>query len=191
MNYLISKFIDDELDLDEKVGFVDRVHADRSFKDESIDLLKMEKIIRADVVDRLPPIKMALKPKRFAGGMRSMGLWLAGAAAAALIAFFFFYPPGGDVTPAGDSTATHRFVIYRPDVKNAEIAGTFSDWQRIPMNRIGASGYWETTISIPYGEHRFTYILDGNIRFADPTVAAREQDDFGGQNSIISVESRT
>ncbi len=33
MNYLISKFIDNELDLDEKIGFVDRVHEDRLFKD--------------------------------------------------------------------------------------------------------------------------------------------------------------
>ena len=36
MNYLISKFIDNELDLDDKIEFVDRVHEDRVFKDESI-----------------------------------------------------------------------------------------------------------------------------------------------------------
>ncbi len=185
MNYLISKFIDNELDLDEKIGFVDRVHEDSSFKDESIELLGMEKIIRADVVDRLPPVKVAIKQKRFFSGLQAIGFGVAAVAAAAFIAFFILYNPGGDLT------AKHRFVIYRPDVKNAEIAGTFTDWQRIPMNRIGSSGYWETTVNLPHGEHRFTYILDGKIRFADPTVAARERDDFGGQNSIISVESKT
>lgn len=184
MNYLISKFIDDELDLDEKIGFVDRVHADRAFKDESIELLGIEKIIRADVVDRIPPFKVKIQKKRFSFGLRPLGL-LVSAAAAALILFLILSHPQPNLT------TTHRFVIYRPDVTTAEIAGTFTGWQRIPMDRIGASGYWETTIKLPYGEHRFTYILDGEIKFADPTVATRELDDFGGKNSIISVDSKT
>jgi hypothetical protein len=184
MNHLISMFIDDELDLDEKIGFVERVHGDRDFKNESIELLNMEKIIRADVVDRIPAPEMKIRTKRFPAILRWMGLWVP-AAAAVLIAFFVFYHPRE--LPA----TSHRFVIYRPDVTTAEIAGTFTDWQRIPLNPIGTSGYWEINISLPGGEHRFTYILDGEKRFADPTVAARELDDFGGQNSIISVASKT
>ena len=184
MNYLISKFIDNELDLNEKVEFVDRVHEDRIFKDESIELLGMEKIIRADVVDHIPPLKVKIKKKRFFFGLRPLGL-LVSAAAAALVLFFILSHP--QQNPA----TSHRFVIYRPDVIKAEIAGTFTDWRRIPMNRIGSSGYWDITVNLPFGEHRFTYILDGEKRFADPTVPARELDDFGGRNSIISVESKT
>ncbi|MCK5206068.1 MAG: hypothetical protein KAR15_19440, partial [Desulfobacterales bacterium] len=70
MNYLISKFIDNELVLDEKIRFVDRVHEDRIFKDESVELLEMEKLIRADVVDRIPPLKVKIKKKRFSFGLR-------------------------------------------------------------------------------------------------------------------------
>jgi len=184
MNYLISKFIDDELGLDEKIGFVDRVHADKFFKEESTELLEMEKIIRADVVDRVPPFKVKIKKKRISFGLRPLSL-LVSAAAAALILFFVLSHP--QPVPA----TSHRFVIYRPDVTRAEIAGTFTDWQRIPMNRLGSSGYWDITVSLPFGEHRFTYILDGKKRFTDPTVPARELDDFGGRNSIISVESKT
>ncbi|MGD8882927.1 MAG: glycogen-binding domain-containing protein [Desulfobacterales bacterium] len=184
MNCLISKFIDNELDLDDKIEFVDRVHEDRIFKDESIALLGMEKIIRADVVDRIPSLKVKIKNKRFSFGLRPMGL-LVSAAAAALILFFILSHP--QQNPA----TLHRFVIYRPDVTKAEIAGTFTGWQRIPMNRIGSSGYWDITVNLPSGEHRFTYILDGKKRFADPTVPTRELDDFGGRNSIISVESKT
>jgi hypothetical protein len=184
MNYLISKFIDNELDIDDKIKLVDRVYEDRVFKDESIELLGIEKIIRADVVDRIPPLKVKIKKKRISFGLHSFSL-LVSAVAAALITFFILSQP------MQNPATSHRFVIYRPDVTNAEIAGTFTGWQRIPMQRIGSSGYWETTINLPYGEHRFTYILDGEIRFADPTVAARELDDFGGQNSIISVELKT
>ncbi|UCD87106.1 MAG: glycogen-binding domain-containing protein, partial [Desulfobacterales bacterium] len=58
----------------------------------------------------------------------------------------------------------------------------------IPMNRAGSSGYWEVTLDVAQGEHRFTYILDGHQRFADPTILIREQDDFGGENSILLVD---
>ena len=184
MNTLISLFIDNELDLDEKIDFVERIHEDRDFKNESVELLNMEKIIRADVVNRIPALKMKMKKKRIPSVFRWMGLWVP-AAAAILIAFFVLYHPRQ--LPA----TSHRFVIYRPDVTTAEIAGTFTGWRRIPLNRIGTSGYWDITIRLPGGEHRFTYILDGEKRIADPTVAARELDDFGGQNSIISVESKT
>jgi hypothetical protein len=184
MNTLISMFIDNELDLDEKIDFVERIHADRDFKNESIEFLNMEKIIRADVVDRIPAFKMKMKKKRIPSVFRWMGLWVP-AATAVLIAFFVLYHP------EQVRNASHRFVIYRPDVTKAEIAGTFTGWRRIPLNQVGNSGYWDITISLPGGEHRFTYILDGEKRIADPTVAARELDDFGGQNSIISVESKT
>ena len=184
MNTLISMFIDNELDLDEKIQFVERIHKDRDFKNESVEILNMEKIIRADVVDRIPALKIKTKKKRLPSVFRWMGLWIP-AAAAVLIAFFVLYHP------RQLPTTSHRFVIYRPDVTSAEIAGTFTDWQRIPLKQIGASGYWDITINLPAGEHRFTYILDGEKGFADPTVTARELDDFGGQNSILSVESKT
>jgi hypothetical protein len=185
MNYLISKFIDNELDLDDKIEFVGRVHEDSMFKDESIELLGTEKMIRADVVDHIPTFKIKTKKKRFSLGLRPLGLLVSAAAAAAIIIFFILSHP------VQNTATTHRFVIYRPDVTRAEIAGTFTDWQRVPMNRIGSSGYWDITMKLPFGEHRFSYILDGQKIFADPTVAAREFDDFGGRNSIISLESKT
>ena len=37
-DYLISMFIDDELNLDNKIEFVETVHEDRKFKDETVDL---------------------------------------------------------------------------------------------------------------------------------------------------------
>jgi hypothetical protein len=145
----------------------------------------MEKIIRADVVDHIPSFKIKIKKKRFSFGLRSLGVLVSAAAAATIIVFFILS------RPAQDPTTSHRFVIYRPDVTRAELTGTFTEWRRIPMNRIGSSGYWDITVNLPAGEHRFTYILDGKIRFTDPTVQARELDDFGGRNSIISVESKT
>jgi 1,4-alpha-glucan branching enzyme len=79
------------------------------------------------------------------------------------------------------------FIIYRPDISKAEISGSFTGWQPRTMNRIGDSGYWEVELALPGGEHRFSYILEGRRHIADPTVLIREKDDFGGENSILSV----
>ncbi|KPJ79065.1 MAG: hypothetical protein AMJ54_00645 [Deltaproteobacteria bacterium SG8_13] len=83
-----------------------------------------------------------------------------------------------------------RFVLYRPDASLVEIAGSFSEWERIPLGRIGKSGYWEITLALPIGEHRFSYIIEGRERIPDPTVLLKEGDDFGGSNSVLRVEAR-
>ncbi len=42
---LISLFIDDEMDLDEKVEFVETVHSSQVFTQETVDLLEQEKLL--------------------------------------------------------------------------------------------------------------------------------------------------
>ena len=54
---LISLFIDDELDLDDKLSFVETVHAEAVFKNEAIELLNQEKMLRADGVERVPEVR--------------------------------------------------------------------------------------------------------------------------------------
>ena len=184
MEYLISMFIDDEMDLDDKRSFVEKIRSNRSFSDETLELLEQEKIIRSDAVYQIPQlqIKAGRDWKKLLNSLvRPFGYAVTGmAVAAALMVFFMPVQKGVHVT--------NRFVIFRPDVNQAEIAGTFTDWNRLPMKRIGSTGYWEIKLPLPSGEHRFTYILEGNNRFADPTILNREKDDFGGENSIIHVE---
>lgn len=84
----------------------------------------------------------------------------------------------------------NRFLIYRPDVSQVEIVGSFTDWKRIPLKKISNSGYWEGMFKLSKGEHRYTYILEGDKHYTDPTVLTVEKDDFGGMNSIIQVVDR-
>jgi len=183
-DYLISMFIDDELDLDNKIEFVEIVHEDRNFKDETVGFLRQEKIIRSEVVDELPSVKVQLKEKTGFSLWRPIAIFASGLAAA-LILFFFSQPPKEHLSTA------HRFVIYQPGVEQVEITGSFTDWRTLPMNRAGTSDYWEITIDVPVGEHRFSYILGGDQRLADPTILIREKDDFGGENSILEVNLQT
>ncbi len=53
-DFLISSHIDDELDLDEKIEFVETVHEQPAFRDEAVDLLHQEKLVRGTVFDRVP-----------------------------------------------------------------------------------------------------------------------------------------
>ena len=184
-DYLISSYIDDELDLDEKIDFVETVHAQAPFKEEAVDLLHQEKLVRRQVVDRVPPVTLREKRRLAVSFWRPAGIFAAGLAAALLVMFF--------VTPQQEQAllTTHRFVLFQPDVSGVEITGSFLDWQAVAMEKSGTSGYWEVVLEVPAGEHRLCYILEGRRRIPDPTIPIREKDDFGGENSILAVNLKT
>ena len=184
---LISMFIDNELDLDDKLKFVGRVHEDGVFKNETIDLLHLEKLIRSNAVASFPEVDIRKARKihfpRLRDLLRPVGL-VGSAVAVTLVVVFLLVSPPRDT----GTNISHRFVIYRPDVTQVELTGSFNEWQRIAMEEVGNSGYWEMTLDLPPGEHRFSYILEGGKKLTDPTVRIREKDDFGGENSVLVVE---
>ena len=184
MTSLISMFIDDEMDLDEKIEFVETVRAEDFFAQETLDFLDQEKVLRGRIMNVSPrlEVKLSYNLKRFFKPWR-----LGAAAVAALLVFLFVFMPRSQPTL---HPLSNRFIIYRPDVKQVEITGTFTQWARVPMNKIGGTGYWELSLGVNAGEHRYTYILDGRHSYADPTRPSRETDDFGGQNSVFFVEQK-
>ena len=186
MNDTISGFIDDELSHSEKIRLVSRIRDDSDFTAETLQLLEQEKLLQSKMYDRPPVFHQ-----------QPAGLWkhsaarffrphsLISAAAAALITVMLFWPFERPMPVS----LPQRFVLYRPDASLVEIAGSFNQWERIPLGRIGKSGYWEIMISLPIGEHRFSYIIEGRERIPDPTVPLKEKDDFGGSNSVLRVEA--
>jgi hypothetical protein len=184
-DYLISSYIDDELNLDEKIEFVETVHEKVSFKEQTVDLLHQEKLIRGEVADRVPAVIFRVKPIFSIPLWRPAGIFAAGLAAALLVMFL--------VTPRQEQTMliSHRFVLYQPDVSRVEITGSFLGWEAVPMKKSGTSGYWEAVLEMPAGEHRLCYIIEGRRRIPDPTIPIREKDDFGGENSILAVNMKT
>lgn len=188
MNETISLFIDDEMNIEDKIGFVERVRNNSTFADETLDLLRFEKLLRSDVVKTIPPL-LSVRPNIMTRVarifMQPLG-WVSTGLAAALIALVITIVTLPGPTPI----PKNRFVIYLPDVAQVEIAGSFTNWKRIPMQRAGNSGYWEVQLALQAGEHQFTYIVNGQQRLTDPTVRTRELDDFGGYNSILFVDDK-
>ena len=187
MYYLSSLYIDNELNLDEKVLFVDRIHSQPLFYEDTRALLLQEKLLRLPMETTLLPTRPPLAP-RAAQWLRILFKPLiytaAGFAAASLLLFNLMTDIGAP------KELVNRFVIYEPAAHQVELTGSFTDWQRTALQPVGDSGYWELTLPVPTGEHRYAYILDGNQQMADPTLPGREKDDFGGENSILTVEAK-
>ncbi|MCK4503282.1 MAG: hypothetical protein KAU22_09610 [Desulfuromonadales bacterium] len=185
-DYFISMFIDDELDLDEKIEFVEAVHKDKEFKNQSVELLEQEKLLQVDVGISMAAMALPIKPRAKQNIFRVWWPPVAGFATACILLIGFFMQ---GTVPVENSKELRRFVIYQPDIDQARIVGNFTGWSPVAMEQIGDSGYWSVSIGLPEGEHRYSYLLEDGQQIADPTVLARERDDFGGENSIIKVSS--
>jgi hypothetical protein len=189
MDYLGSMYIDNELDLGEKVQFIEKIHSEKEFFQETLDLLVQEKLLRTMPEKLLIPAETRIH--------HDLKNWLAkffrpvvyGGAGFALATLLLLLLTRSTVSP-DQISALNRFVIYEPTASKVELTGTFNGWQRVAMQQIGNSGYWELNLQLPSGEYRFAYILDGAKRMTDPTQPAREKDDFGGENSILKVAKR-
>jgi len=184
---LIRQFIDNELELDEKVDFIKEVRDTDGFADEAIEFLNQEKMMESLFSEPAPEIS-AVKPKAkiFKLSFANSASLAALAASFILVIKVFILSPDVSV----DSKQIHRFVLHMPDAQNVSIAGTFSDWQNIKMQKAGKSGYWQIQLPLDTGEHQYSFIVDGKMQMADPTVPAKQADDFGGENSILKVGDR-
>ena len=182
---LISQFIDDELALDEKIVFVEAIHGDDDFAVETLALLRQEQLL--ETLPKTMPKQLDAPPRQRRPWMRfthSPRVLATAATLAMAVGLTIFFAPR-QAPPL--RPAPYRFVVFLPQAEEAKIVGTFTDWQPLAMERAGNSGYWTITLPLPPGDHRYSYLLKEGQRLPDPTVAAREEDDFGGENSLLTV----
>lgn len=193
MDHLISMYIDNELSLEEKIHFIEHVSTNKTYKGQSISLLEQEKLLR-------PALKHQAPETVFIPGLRRHTFRSISLAIAACLLLVFSFLAGTQITPDNQSsqnlslvaekeTMQHRFVIFDQKSESIEITGSFTNWQKLPLTPSGNGGYWEITLQLPAGEHRYSFISDGTNPLPDPTVAIQEADDFGTINSILNIES--
>jgi hypothetical protein len=186
-DFIISLFLDNELSLDEKIEFVQRCHGEAAFREDALVLLEQEKLLRAEPPGVPASIAMPPREPRALRFPRPITLIAATLALAVLgLSGALLRPQAGSVPVSERALSTaHRFVLYDPSAAQVEIAGSFTDWQKVELEPLHQSGYWEITLAIPPGDHNYTYILDGSKKIADPTAPVSASDDFGGQNSLL------
>lgn len=200
MDYFISMYIDDELSLDEKIQFVKTVHGNSTYAEEAISLLRQEKELVELVCRQLPE---TIQPPHYQPPSGRLFRWAVAASLLLVLSFLgginmhrlqmssellTVEEPSAEQSSM-DSYHSHRFIIRQKGITKVEITGSFTDWQKVSLLPTGSDDYWEVTLPVPDGEHRYSFIVDGSKRLPDPTVLVRETDDFGTVNSIINIQS--
>ncbi|BHH85495.1 glycogen-binding domain-containing protein [Desulforhopalus sp. 52FAK] len=187
IDHLISMYLDNELSLGQKCHFVNKVHQDKKFYESTVELIKQEKTLH-NVLRQEAPVT---KPGKI---VQSRIVRLTGQAmvAATILTLSFF---SGTYLQKSQQTASvnlvsdnyRRFVLHQKETDQVEIVGSFTQWKKIPLVRSGQEGYWEVTLKLPSGEHRYSFVINGNQHRPDPTVQDMEMDDFGSSNSILQI----
>lgn len=121
--------------------------------------------------------------------------WAVAALAAAATLVIFLAPPRQPRGPAGVAQTPEsvyvKFVLYAPGAHQVSVAGTFNGWdaRATPLAPAGASGVWAATLSLPAGQHLYSFVVDGRRWVADPTAPGVD-DGFGRRNSVLAVTPR-
>jgi len=86
-------------------------------------------------------------------------------------------------------TRLHKFVFRtETPVKSVSVAGTFNDWNRENLPLRSTDGkVWSVEVRLPYGSHRYKYVIDGSNWVLDPTNKVSETDGGGNTNSVLVV----
>ena len=85
-----------------------------------------------------------------------------------------------------------RVTFKYPNEEQAEsavLAGEFNDWSltATPMKRL-KNGTFSVTVTLKSGySYRFRYVLDGNVWVNDPDADSYAANEYGEENSVISV----
>lgn len=82
-----------------------------------------------------------------------------------------------------------RFVFADGGAESVAVAGDFSRWEPIPLRRRDSNGrtLWTGMVTVPRGEHRYMFVLDGDRWVTDPLATAVRDDGFGNRNAILSL----
>lgn len=90
------------------------------------------------------------------------------------------------VTQVNDAV---MFVSLYPHAQQVYIAGDFNNWHpnKTKMEKVGASGIWQTKLQLQPGKYRYRLVVDGKWQ-QDPYNAISEMNPYGEMNSILEVK---
>ncbi len=86
-----------------------------------------------------------------------------------------------------ESPAPAVFGLKAPEAERVSVVGTFNGWdpEAHPLQGPDRGGVWSLRLFLPPGRHRYMFVVDGVRWVTDPNAAVREEDGFGGYNSVL------
>ena len=88
-------------------------------------------------------------------------------------------------TGAPQPRGTTRFSIRAPEANRVDILGDFNEWTPVATRR-AANGVWYADLSLPAGQYRYAFRIDGK-EWRVPDGATAVDDGFGGKSAWITV----
>lgn len=119
---------------------------------------------------RLVPVAVALALVIFAGGLLA-GLQL------------------GQLQPTLAGGGGLLFVMAYPEAKSVAIAGDFTNWNKVPLQR-GPDGIWSVRLQLPPGRYEYAFIVNGTRWLPDPRASQIVRSYGNDFNSVIYVGKR-
>lgn len=80
-----------------------------------------------------------------------------------------------------------RFIYIDDSADNLAVAGDFSDWEPVTMDRQQVDGetVWTGMVPVQRGEHHYMFIKNGEEWVTDPLADVVRDDGFGNKNAVI------
>lgn len=114
--------------------------------------------------------------------IRPSGLLLSGLAASlAAVALFQSFGNRGAARPV-------PFVLTAANAARISIVGDFNDWDpaATPLQRVDGQGWW-VVVNLRPGRYRYSFVVDGTRWIADPSAPRAADNDFGTENSVVTI----
>lgn len=83
-----------------------------------------------------------------------------------------------------------QFSFHGDRFDSVHLAGDFNDWDPVANRLVKCEdGIWRTSIAcLPAGRYRYKFLIDDRRWTEDPSHLLKEQDGFGGFNSLLLID---
>ncbi len=79
-------------------------------------------------------------------------------------------------------------VVHAPAAHRVQVVGQFTGWLDQPVEMApAADGWWRVVTSVPVGEHRFRYLVDGWRWVTDFAAFGVVANQFGQFDSMLVI----
>ena len=92
-------------------------------------------------------------------------------------------------TTRGNSV-TVELTLHAPQASRVAVVGGWNDWDatRDPMSDPDGDGLWQIKLTLKAGtEHLYQFVIDEEMRIADPLALINLDDGFGSVNSVMNL----
>jgi len=83
-----------------------------------------------------------------------------------------------------------QFVLVAPSASKVAVVGDFNGWDATHsafQAHHRGGGVWSVTAAVPFGHHRYSFVIDDSLWMADPTAPRVMDNDYGLPNSALVV----